>query len=178
MRNPCLYRYAAAVPRSPDGQQLRTGKALRRSRQEIALHFRPAAHQPFEHEAAADVLRFSLDPDRIGLEINLNGAGDPFDLERAMLRADFAEQKLPPYSRLLAEILGGEPTLSIRGDEAEESWRIVESILAAWDADLVPIEEYPAALTDPVTDEAAELAGTSSSYRCAAIEEFPYCPHR
>jgi len=76
-------------------------------------------------------------------------AGDPFDLERATLRADFTEQRLPPYSRLLAEILGGEPTLSIRGDEAEESWRIVEPILAAWDADLVPMEEYPAGSDGP-----------------------------
>jgi glucose-6-phosphate 1-dehydrogenase len=129
--------------------RLRTGKALRRSRQEIALRFRPASHQPFGQEAPADVLRFSLDPDQIDLEINLNGAGDPFDLERATLRASFAEQQLPPYSRLLAEILGGEPTLSIRGDEAEEGWRIVEPILAAWDADAVPMEEYPAGSDGP-----------------------------
>jgi glucose-6-phosphate 1-dehydrogenase len=129
--------------------RLRTGKALRRNRQEIALHFRPAAHQPFGQEAPADVLRFSLDPDQIGLEINLNGAGDPFDLERATMRACFAEQQLPPYSRLLAEILGGEPTLSIRGDEAEEGWRIVEPILASWEADEVPMEEYPAGSDGP-----------------------------
>jgi glucose-6-phosphate 1-dehydrogenase len=129
--------------------RLRTGKALRCSRQEIALHFRPAAHQPFGQGAPADVLRFSLDPDQIGLEINLNGAGDPFALERAILRASFAEQQVPPYSRLLAEILGGEPTLSIRGDEAEESWRIVEPILAAWDADSVPMEEYTAGSDGP-----------------------------
>ena len=129
--------------------RLRTGKALRRSRQEIALHFRPVAHQPFGEVAAPDVLRFSLDPDQIGLEINLNGAGDPFDLERATLRAGFAEQQLPPYSRLLAEILGGEPTLSIRGDEAEEGWRIIEPILAAWDADEVPMKEYPAGSDGP-----------------------------
>ena len=128
---------------------LRTGKALRQSRQEIALHFRPAVHQPFDEEAPADVLRFSLDPDQISLEINLNGAGDPFDLERAALQAGFAEQRLPAYSRLLAEILGGEPTLSIRGDEAEEGWRIVEPILAAWDADEVPMEEYAAGSDGP-----------------------------
>jgi glucose-6-phosphate 1-dehydrogenase len=129
--------------------RIRTGKALRRSRQEIALHFRPAAHQPFGQEAPTDILRFSLDPDQIDLEINLNGAGDPFDLERATLHARFAEQQLPPYSRLLAEILGGGPTLSIRGDEAEEGWRIVEPILAAWDADAVPLEEYPAGSDGP-----------------------------
>ncbi|MGJ7440371.1 glucose-6-phosphate dehydrogenase [Aquipuribacter sp. MA13-6] len=129
--------------------RLRSGKALGQDRQEIALHFRPAAHQPFDQHAPADVLRFSLEPDQIGLEINLNGAGDPFDLERATLHAGFAEQHLPPYSRLLAEILGGEPTLSIRGDEAEESWRIVEPILAAWASDDVPMQEYPAGSDGP-----------------------------
>jgi|GEM_PF-5424699 len=77
------------------------------------------------------------------------GAGDPFDLERATMRASFAEQRLPPYSRLLAEILHGDPVLSIRGDEAEESWRIVEPILAAWEDDRVPIEEYPAGSGGP-----------------------------
>jgi glucose-6-phosphate 1-dehydrogenase len=129
--------------------RLRTGKALKKNRQEIALHFRPAVYRPFGQDTPADVLRFSLNPDQIGLEINLNGAGDPFDLERATLQASFAMQQLPPYSRLLSEILAGEPTLSIRGDEAEEGWRIVEPILAAWDADDVPMEEYPAGSDGP-----------------------------
>jgi glucose-6-phosphate 1-dehydrogenase len=129
--------------------RLRTGKALGRARREIALHFRPAPHQPFDEDATEDVLTFFLDPDRISLEINLNGAGDPFDLERATLTTSFTQQQLPPYSRLLAEILAGEPTLSIRGDEAEEGWRIVEPILAAWEADDVPLLEYPAGSTGP-----------------------------
>lgn len=129
--------------------RLRTGKALKKNRQEIALHFRPAVYRPFGQDTPADVLRFSLDPDRIGLEINLNGAGDPFDLERATLQASFTQQQLPPYSRLLSEILAGEPTLSIRGDEAEEGWRIVEPILAAWDANDAPMQEYPAGSDGP-----------------------------
>ena len=41
-------------------------------------------------------------------------------------------QDLPPYSLLLKEVLEGDPTLSIRGDEAEELWRIVEPVLSAW----------------------------------------------
>jgi hypothetical protein len=33
----------------------------------------------------------------------------------------------------------GDPTLSIRADEAEESWRIVEPILGAWEQGRVPL---------------------------------------
>jgi len=129
--------------------RLRTGKALSGERREIALHFRPIPHHPFDDRSTPDVLRFSLEPDRIALEINLNGAGDPFDLERATLAATFPQQQLPPYSLLLREIMGRDPTLSIRGDEAEESWRIVEPIVEAWATDEVPLLEYRAGSSGP-----------------------------
>ena len=32
-------------------------------------------------------------------------------------------------------------------DEAEEAWRIVAPVLEAWEAGLVPLEEYPAGAT-------------------------------
>jgi glucose-6-phosphate 1-dehydrogenase len=32
----------------------------------------------------------------------------------------------------------------VRGDEAEEAWRIVMPVIEAWDAGAVPLEEYPA----------------------------------
>ncbi|HZG91698.1 MAG TPA: glucose-6-phosphate dehydrogenase [Pseudonocardia sp.] len=127
--------------------RLRTGKALADPRREIVVHFRPVPHHPFDDHGAPDVLRLSLDPDRIAMELNLNGAGDPFDLERASLSATFAAQELPPYSLLLREIIERDPTLSIRGDEAEESWRIVEPVLRAWADDVVPLAEYPAGST-------------------------------
>ncbi|WP_214367598.1 glucose-6-phosphate dehydrogenase [Pseudonocardia sp. H11422] len=128
---------------------LRTGKALAGERREITVHFRPVPHHPFDDRGTPDLLRFTLEPDRIAIEINLNGAGEPFELERATLAARFAEQQLPPYSLLLREIMERDPTLSIRGDEAEESWRIVEPILAAWAADEVPLGEYPAGSAGP-----------------------------
>jgi glucose-6-phosphate 1-dehydrogenase len=43
------------------------------------------------------------------------------------------------YGRLLLAVLQGDPTLSIRGGEAEECWRITEPILAAWAADAAPL---------------------------------------
>ena len=129
--------------------RLRSGKALGRDRREITVRFRPVPHLPFADDTEPDVLRLTLDPDSISLAINLNGAGDWFDLEREELTARLTTQQLPPYSVLLLEVLAGDPTLSIRADEAEECWRIVDPVLAAWAEDAVPLEEYPAGSSGP-----------------------------
>lgn len=130
---------------------LRTGKALARDRAEIAVHFRPVPHLTFgqRKEPVPNVLRFLMDSDRILLRANINGPGDIFDLEQAELGADLAPAKLPAYGRLLLGVLEGDPTLSIRADEAEESWRIVEPILEAWGKGAVPLLEYPAGSEGP-----------------------------
>ena len=124
--------------------RLRTGKAMGRERREIAVRFKTVPHEPFDDRDRPNILRFRLSPDGLSLRLNLNGEGDPFDLEQVRLEAQFPTQDLPPYSLLLKEILEGDATLSIRGDEAEELWRIVEPVLQAWQRDEVPLEEYPA----------------------------------
>ena len=127
---------------------LRTGKALAADRNEIVVRFRPVPHLPFEKESpAANVPRLRLNPDRMELGVNINGPGDPFVLERVEMGAELAS--LSAYGRLLLDILDGNAVLSIRGDEAEESWRIVEPILAGWSAGLVPMGEYPAGSKGP-----------------------------
>jgi glucose-6-phosphate 1-dehydrogenase len=60
-----------------------------------------------------------------------------------------APHDLPAYGLLLRELLEGDTTLSISDVEAEESWRIVEPVLAAWAAGEVPLQEYPAGSTGP-----------------------------
>jgi glucose-6-phosphate 1-dehydrogenase len=129
--------------------RLRTGKALGTERREIAVHFKSVPHEPFSDRDRPNVLRFQLSPDAISLQLNLNGEGDPFDLEQVLLDTEFPAQDLPPYSLLLKEILQGDPTLSIRGDEAEQLWRIVEPVVKAWADGEVPLEEYPAGSSGP-----------------------------
>jgi glucose-6-phosphate 1-dehydrogenase len=130
--------------------RLRTGKALGSDRREIAVHFKPVPHLPFgERQPPPGVLRMRLEPDSIALELNLNGAGDPFDLERRVLEVDLPRQGLPAYGILFRELLAGDTTLSISDVEAEESWRVVEPILAAWAAGEVPLQEYPAGSAGP-----------------------------
>ena len=98
---------------------------------------------------AANVLRLRLNPDRMELGVNINGPGDPFDLERVKMDAVLAPQELSAYARLLLDILDGNAVLSIRGDEAEESWRIVEPILSGWADGVVPLGEYAAGSCGP-----------------------------
>ncbi len=131
--------------------RLRSGKALGADRHEIVVRFKPVPHLAFgDEDPEPDVLRLRLEPDGIALELNLNGAGDPFDLERRTLAIDLPPNRLSAYGLLLEAMLAGDATLSISDVEAEESWRIVEPILAAWSADEVPLLEYPAGSDVPV----------------------------
>ena len=59
------------------------------------------------------------------------------------------------YGRVILDVLHGDPTLSIRGDEAEECWRIVEPILASWRRGVPPLTEYPAGSSGPDSFPAA-----------------------
>jgi glucose-6-phosphate 1-dehydrogenase len=132
---------------------LRSGKALSRERHEIAVHFRPMPHLAFEaNEPPPNVLRLLLEPDRVIFGLNLNCPGTPFALERVDLAADRTSGVLPAYARLLLHILEGDSTLSIRDDEAEESWRVVEPILDAWARGRSPLREYPAGSAGPGQD--------------------------
>ena len=138
------WRWAGTVFR------LRTGKALRRDRKEIAVHFRPVPHLPFENHAEArpNVLRFGLEPENVTLE--LTGIGmEPGTLAPLDLTASLETAELPAYGRLLRDVLHKNSVLSIRADEAEESWKVVTPILDAWAKDAVPLDEYPAGSDGP-----------------------------
>jgi len=132
--------------------RLRTGKALGRDRMEVAVHFRPVPHLPkgFHGDAQPNVLRFELEPE--GVVVELTGVGaDARGLAPLTLTAELEPAALPAYGRLLMDVFNRNAALSIRGDEAEESWRIVSPVLAAWAADRVPIEEYPAGSAGPAS---------------------------
>jgi hypothetical protein len=51
------------------------------------------------------------------------------------------------------EQLAGDPLLSVRGDTAEECWRIVDPVLEAWQQNRTPLDAYPAGSTGPAAWE-------------------------
>jgi glucose-6-phosphate 1-dehydrogenase len=130
--------------------RLRSGKALGRDRKEVAVHFREVPTLPFWNVSAApNVLRFGLDPENLELELTSLGPRKG-GLAPLTLGAEIAVPALPAYGHLLLDVLNRNSALSIRGDEAEESWRLVTPVLEGWSKDLVPLEEYPAGSEGPV----------------------------
>jgi glucose-6-phosphate 1-dehydrogenase len=130
--------------------RLRSGKSLGSDRKEVAVRFRPVPHMPFGHDGDVlpNVLRFGLDPEGLTLDLMGTGSGAR-TLAPLELTSEMSPPDLPPYGRLLLDVLTGNPALSVRGDEAEESWRVVMPVLSAWSRGLVPLEEYPAGSDGP-----------------------------
>jgi len=131
--------------------RLRSGKALGRPRKEAVITFRPVPHLPhgLHGEAQPTRLRLGFSPDSITLDLTVNSPGDPFTLDATRLSSQMGAGDLPAYGQVLAGVLAGDPTLSVRGDMAESCWRIVDPVLAAWRAGEVPLEEYPAGSDGP-----------------------------
>nr|MBF6592638.1 glucose-6-phosphate dehydrogenase [Ktedonobacterales bacterium] len=46
------------------------------------------------------------------------------------------------YERLLLDAMLGDPTLFTRVDETELAWKLVDTIVAAWDKNRTPIAQY------------------------------------
>ena len=111
---------------------LRAGKALGRRRKGIVVRFREPTRTPFGGPATS-ALWIGIDgPEDIGIPAAPAPASD-----------------LPAYGRVLLEALEGGRALSVRGDEAEQSWRVVAPVLEGWTADAVPLEEYAAGSDGP-----------------------------
>lgn len=130
---------------------LRSGKAISGHRKDVLITFKAVDELPagFVGEAGPERLRIALSPDRLTLDISINGEGNPFTLDATSLTADFADGQLGPYGEVLAGILSNDLTLSVRGDEVEDCWRIVAPVVAAWRRGEVPLEEYAAGSTGP-----------------------------
>jgi glucose-6-phosphate 1-dehydrogenase len=126
--------------------RLRSGKAIGDPRQEIVITFQDPPHLPtgLTGYRRPDRLRLGLGDRRVSLDLNVNGEGDPFTLEPVTLEGTYGPADVLEYGQVLRGVLEGAPPLSVRGDAAVESWRIVEPVLDAWRAGQVPLEEYAA----------------------------------
>jgi glucose-6-phosphate 1-dehydrogenase len=132
--------------------RLRTGKAMGEDRMEVVVHFRPVPHLPSEHlqEPISNRLRFGLEPEGLTLELTGTGPSVPASLVPLTLSAEIDPPELPAYGRILLDVLSGNSALSIRADEAEESWRVLTPVLDGWSRDLAPLQEYDAGSSGPV----------------------------
>jgi len=144
---------------------LRTGKALDRQLSEIRVNFRRPPAALFSgwcgDALSPNALAIRVQPDEgmaLRFNVKIPGAARVGPSELRFAYREGNEDYFPEaYERLLADALAGDSTLFIRSDEAEEAWRIVDALEAAW-AGGPPPESYPAGGAGPA-EEGAEAWG-------------------
>jgi glucose-6-phosphate 1-dehydrogenase len=128
---------------------LRSGKAMPADTAEIAIHFRPVSRFMLDRWPGIEpnVLRIGLTEPYVRLVTTLNGPDRTAEIRE--LEARTTQSRRTPYANLILEMLQQDATLFIRGDEAEESWRVVDPVMKAWSAGDVPMQEYAAGQAPP-----------------------------
>ncbi|MFP5334357.1 MAG: glucose-6-phosphate dehydrogenase, partial [Actinomycetes bacterium] len=100
--------------------RLRSGKGLGAARKEAVVTFKPVPHLPtgLRGRSEPSRVRLGFGPDCLTIELDVNGPGDPMELDRVALTTHFGAGDLPAYGEVLAGVLEGDPLLSVRGDVA------------------------------------------------------------
>ena len=127
---------------------LRSGKALAADSAEIAIHFRPLPRYLLSQWPGVEpnVLTVGLTEPYVRLSTTLSGPERTAEIRQ--LEARSTPPRFTAYAHLIREMLNSDPMLFIRGDEAEEAWRIIDPVMNAWTAGDVPMQEYPAGQED------------------------------
>jgi len=122
---------------------LRTGKKLRARSSEIAVVFRDPPHMIFPEMSGrrGNALIIKLQPDEgITLRNTIKEPGPGgFRLAEVTLDMTFAdalEQETDAqdaYERLIMDVIRGDQTLFMRGDEVETAWAWADPILKGWE---------------------------------------------
>lgn len=123
---------------------LRTGKRLRARNSEIAVVFKEAPHSIFGAEAGRhrNILTIRLQPNEgieLGVTIKEPGPGGmrlvdvPLDMTFTEALGPDAEDVPDAYERLIMDVIRGNQTLFMRGDEVEAAWAWTDPIIGAWE---------------------------------------------
>ncbi|NBZ86016.1 glucose-6-phosphate dehydrogenase [Stagnihabitans tardus] len=124
---------------------LRTGKRLRARSSEIAIHFKEPPHSIFDGEKGwkENVLVIRLQPNEgMNLMVMIKEPGPggmrlmqvPLDMTFADALGVEAEDVPDAYERLIMDVIRGNQTLFMRGDEVEAAWAWTDPIINGWES--------------------------------------------
>ena len=131
---------------------LRTGKRLTRRLTEVVIQFKPTPHLMFPVDRGqmhSNVLLFRLQPDegivqtfaakQPGPEVTVTPVTMSFSYASA-----FGIARAPrAYSWLLHDAMKGDQTLFARSDWIDRAWRIVDPLIARWEASAASANDFP-----------------------------------
>ncbi|MGP9791423.1 glucose-6-phosphate dehydrogenase [Roseinatronobacter sp. NSM] len=138
---------------------LRTGKRLKSRVSEIAVSFKEPPHSIFgeSNQWRENVLVIRLQPDEgMDLRVMIKEPGPGgMRLKDVALDMSFAEAlgsdlDIPDaYERLIMDVIRGNQTLFMRGDEVEAAWAWVDPVIGAWEKREDQPEPYEPGSTGP-----------------------------
>ncbi|EBA11761.1 glucose-6-phosphate dehydrogenase [Roseobacter sp. CCS2] len=124
---------------------LRTGKRMKARSSEIAVVFKDLGHTIFEGDEARhrNILSIRLQPNEgMDLQVTIKEPGPggmrlidvPLDMTFADALGDDAEDVTDAYERLIMDVIRGNQTLFMRGDEVEAAWAWTDPLIEGWEA--------------------------------------------
>ncbi|ABG32258.1 glucose-6-phosphate dehydrogenase [Roseobacter denitrificans] len=122
---------------------LRTGKRMRERSSEISIVFKETPHSIFAEDAGRhrNVLSIKLQPNEgitLGVTIKEPGPGGmrlidvPLDMTFAEALGPDGGETVDAYERLIMDVIRGNQTLFMRGDEVEAAWDWTDPIIQGW----------------------------------------------
>lgn len=121
---------------------LRTGKKLKARASEIVVVFKNTPHSIFDHETAHhNELLIKLQPNEgITLQVTIKEPGPggmrlvdvPLDMTFADALGPEASDVPDAYERLIMDVIRGNQTLFMRGDEVEAAWAWTDPLIEGW----------------------------------------------
>ena len=144
---------------------LRTGKKLRARTSEIVITFREPPHSIFDESGQKpNQLVIRLQPDE-GMDLTVMikepGPGGmrlmqvPLDMSFADALGDESADMPDAYERLIMDVIRGNQTLFMRGDEVEAAWAWADPIIKSWEEGKNRPEPYDPGSSGP--EEALRL---------------------
>ncbi|MGJ8626488.1 MAG: glucose-6-phosphate dehydrogenase [Sulfitobacter sp.] len=124
---------------------LRTGKRMSARSSEITVVFKETPHSIFAEDAGRhrNVLSIRLQPNEgitLGVTIKEPGPGGmrlidvPLDMTFADALGDQDADHVDAYERLIMDVIRGNQTLFMRGDEVEAAWAWTDPLIQGWEA--------------------------------------------
>ena len=143
---------------------LRSGKRLGRKGIEVVVTFKPLSRILFNargQKVNNNRIVFKIQPqEAILLELTSKNPGQSFELSDTSMNfcySDHFDTTADAYERLLLDAIVGDPTLFVRSDETELSWKYLDPLLKTWEAKPMgpKFPNYPAGSEGP--PEAASI---------------------
>jgi len=141
---------------------IRAGKNLPITSTEVVVEFKRPPRETFAEIVPeySSHLRMRMSPDvRIGMGVRVKTPGERMigsDVELLLTRQTSLDE--PPYQRLLADAMSGDPELFAREDAVEAQWTVVDQVLG----DGAPLYTYDQGDWGP--DEAQQLVGADGPW--------------